>query len=350
MFNNWRRTPLRWRCWRRRWQPWLRPWEPCRWQSQPWQHHSPPRQHSGEGATDAKRWVTWPNTARRDKVKGETRGLHCQMPNSGGWVNGSTPHLRGQCPETLMEVDGKAVMAVIDTGSEVSTVTKSWFDEHLRGRPLQQTSWLSVKVANGLDIPYVGLLEGRIRVFGQECHASILVIKDTACPLTRSRRRQTLALLGMNILQQLLPTGQKTPPPPPECSPHRSSRQSDDPALPNCGGLGKSCGDDTRASRLDKQSSSQWCQTTRPGCWALSPSPVTIPWLTVGPHTCWRRPIPLSCPGGQPDWWGHSIARSDTSCSPPCSRLSGQWHNSARCLTNAACWCPRANAADQPWP
>ena len=110
-----------------------------------------------------------------------------------------------------MEVDGKAVMAVIDTGSEVSTVTEAWFNEHLRGRPLQQTSWLSIKAANGLDIPYVGLLEGRIQVFGQECHASILVIKDTACPLTRSRRRQTPALLGMNILQQLLPTGQKTP-------------------------------------------------------------------------------------------------------------------------------------------
>ena len=56
-------------------------------------------------------------------------------------------------------------------GSEVSTVTESWFDEHLRGRPLQQTSWLSVRAANGLDIPYVGLLEGRIRVFRQECHA-----------------------------------------------------------------------------------------------------------------------------------------------------------------------------------
>ena len=153
-----------------------------------------------------------------------------------------------------MEMEGKAVMAVIDTGSEVSAVTKSRFDEHLRGRPLQQTSWLSVKVTNGLDIPYVGLLEGRIRVFGQECHASILVIKDTACPLTRSRRQQTVALLGMNILQQPLPTGQKTPL---ECPPHRSSRQSDDPALPNCGGLGKSCGDDTRASPLHNHSSSQ---------------------------------------------------------------------------------------------
>ena len=81
-------------------------------------------------------------------------------------------------------MEGKQVVAVIDTGSEVSTVTEAWFNEHLKGLPLQQTHWLSLKAANGLDIPYVGLLEGRVRVFGQECHASILVIKDTACPLT----------------------------------------------------------------------------------------------------------------------------------------------------------------------
>ena len=116
-------------------------------------------------------------------------------------------------------MEGTQVVAVIDTGNEVSMITEAWFNEHLRGLPLQQTHWLSLKAANGLDIPYVGLLEGRVRVFGQECHASILVIKDTACPLTQARRRRTPALLGMNILQQVLPASQKTlqgrPPPPP---------------------------------------------------------------------------------------------------------------------------------------
>ena len=45
---------------------------------------APPRQHCGEDATGAKRSGTWPSIARRDKAKGETRGLHCQMSNSGG--------------------------------------------------------------------------------------------------------------------------------------------------------------------------------------------------------------------------------------------------------------------------
>ena len=83
-------------------------------------------------------------------------------------------------------------------------------NEHLKGLPLQQTHWLSLEAASELDILYVGLLEGRVRVFGQECHASILVIKDTACSLTGARRRRTPALLGMNILQQVLPASQKT--------------------------------------------------------------------------------------------------------------------------------------------
>ena len=143
-------------------------------------------------------------TARSQTVEAESTAI-------------SQRRLRGQCPESRMEVEGKQVVAVIDTGSEVSTVTEAWFNEHLRGLPLQQTHWLSLKAANGLDIPYVGLLEGRVRMFGQECHASILVIKDTACPLTQARRRRTPALLGMNILQQVLPASQKTPqglPPP----------------------------------------------------------------------------------------------------------------------------------------
>ena len=130
---------------------------------------------------------------------------------------------------------------------------------------------------------------------GQECHASILVIEDTACPLTRSRRRHTPALLGMNILQQLLPTGQKTSPPPLRIPPHPQpplieaavrattlhcrtvvglARVAGTTRVPArsittvrvSSGLGKSCGDDTRASPLHNHSSSQWCPTTRLGC------------------------------------------------------------------------------------
>ena len=97
-----------------------------------------------------------------------------------------------------MEVEGVAVEAVVDTGSEVSTVTQEWFGKSLKGRDLQQVNWLTLKAANGLDIPYVGLLEGRVKVFGQHCNATILVTKTAAS-------QSPPAILGMNILQQVVP-------------------------------------------------------------------------------------------------------------------------------------------------
>ena len=46
----------------------------------------------------------------------------------------------------------------------------------------------------------------------QDGQAFILVLKDTNCPSTQERRRQAPALLGMNILQQLLPKTDQTSP------------------------------------------------------------------------------------------------------------------------------------------
>ena len=111
--------------------------------------------------------------------------------------------LRGTCPRTTLEVEGVTVVALIDTGSEVSTVTESWYRRHLASRPLQQISWLRLTAANGLDIPYVGLLDGRVTVFGRDCDATFLVVKDS--PSLQAQKAEAPALLGMNILQQVLP-------------------------------------------------------------------------------------------------------------------------------------------------
>jgi transposase InsO family protein len=63
--------------------------------------------------------------------------------------------------------------------------------------------WLSVKAANGIDIPYVGLLDVTVSVFDQSCRATVLVVRDP--PGLDRRKEHTPVLLGMNILQQVLP-------------------------------------------------------------------------------------------------------------------------------------------------
>lgn len=61
-------------------------------------------------------------------------------------------------------------------------------DSSLSKLPLQQATWLSVKAANGPNIPNVGLLEGEVEVFGKICRASLLVVKDSADPSIHAQK------------------------------------------------------------------------------------------------------------------------------------------------------------------
>ena len=119
-------------------------------------------------------------------------------------AEGEKERLKGRCPETTMTVDGLEVRAVVDTGSEVSTVTEAWYRRHMKDRKLQQLSWLTLKAANGLDIPYLGLLYGEVGIYGRRCNAAILVVRDTLDSQFQQQRRQVPAIVGMNILQQVL--------------------------------------------------------------------------------------------------------------------------------------------------
>ena len=65
---------------------------------------------------------------------------------------------------------------------------------------------MKLKAANGLDVPYVGLIETRVRVFDRDCQATFFIVKDS-CSLSEA----TPALLGMNVLQQFMPAGGSLP-------------------------------------------------------------------------------------------------------------------------------------------
>lgn len=54
---------------------------------------------------------------------------------------------------------GVEVNCLLDTGSQVSTITESFFRKYIarNDRELVSCSWLKLTAANGLDIPYVGV-------------------------------------------------------------------------------------------------------------------------------------------------------------------------------------------------
>ena len=86
----------------------------------------------------------------------------------------------GDCPEAEVDIAGKTIKCLIDTGSQVSTVTESCYKCHLSSLPLETLEGLRLTAANGIEIPYVGYFSTDVNVLGHCFHnVGILVVKDT---------------------------------------------------------------------------------------------------------------------------------------------------------------------------
>lgn len=109
----------------------------------------------------------------------------------------------GKCPEVEIHAGGVAIRCLLDTGSNVSTLTESFFKEHLHGedKDMHCTSkWLKITAANGLPLPYQGYIELDIQVMGLTLPGcGFLVIRDQKEGEIDSAPP---GILGMNIAQR----------------------------------------------------------------------------------------------------------------------------------------------------
>ncbi|KAL6480061.1 hypothetical protein MHYP_G00110940 [Metynnis hypsauchen] len=81
----------------------------------------------------------------------------------------------------------------------VSTITESFFQQHLRGK-LQFCRWLQLRAANGLEIPYVGYVELPVEVLGKLIpDRGWLVVKD---PPGSAGSVAMPGVLGMNVIRE----------------------------------------------------------------------------------------------------------------------------------------------------
>ena len=111
-----------------------------------------------------------------------------------------------------ISINGTPVTALADTGSEVSTMPESWFRNHLSNVPLQETQLVTLRAANGLQIPYCGIVEVEIVAFNNTVQRALfLVVKDSSNVACQQRRAAVPIILGMNLLPSLLfPLGRNT--------------------------------------------------------------------------------------------------------------------------------------------
>ena len=113
----------------------------------------------------------------------------------------------GRCPVTTVKLGGVPVCCLLDSGSQVSTITESFFSQHFRPRGsdlLDTNKWLTLTAANSLEIPYIGYLELDFEVQGVTIpQRGILVVKDPSDPQSRTHKEAVPGLLGMHIIQKM---------------------------------------------------------------------------------------------------------------------------------------------------
>lgn len=108
----------------------------------------------------------------------------------------SRSRLVGCCPVVVVQVNDQKVQCLLDTGSQVTLFTESLAHELFgtEGRPPAEAPWLTLRGANGLDIPYVGYLVTDLKIQGVVVpQKGVVVVRDTCLGSHR-------ALIGMNVI------------------------------------------------------------------------------------------------------------------------------------------------------
>ena len=131
------------------------------------------------------------------KVCAQMMGSHVGTPGNKG------PKIFGEVNEANLEINNVSTRALLDTGSCVSILSKSFYDQHLSHieiKPLDKI--LHIECADGNALPYLGYIEVSItKVEGIPELTSLacifLVVPET------NYNSETPILLGTNILNEL---------------------------------------------------------------------------------------------------------------------------------------------------
>mgnify|MGYP005948850939 CR=1 FL=1 len=111
----------------------------------------------------------------------------------------------GKCPVINISVSGINLPCLVDTGSMVSTVTESFYRKFIEplGTSLIQNSFIQLKAANGLEIPYIGYIEVDVHYLGNILkQRGLLIVKDSTDDSTRKRKEAVPGVIGMNIISE----------------------------------------------------------------------------------------------------------------------------------------------------
>lgn len=110
----------------------------------------------------------------------------------------------GETCSATISISGKACNVLLDTGSQVTTMSESFYNENLSEHPIQPIeNLLEVRSANGQHVPYLGYVEASV-VFPKEFVANEPEISSLALVIPDNGSNSDVpVLIGTNLLDVL---------------------------------------------------------------------------------------------------------------------------------------------------
>ena len=118
------------------------------------------------------------------------------------WLEKST--CIGERPIVTAKFGGQDVNCLLDCGSMVTTVGEMFFKENMEshGMTYEPGTWFSIRGANGLEIPYLGLAIMDVQLDDEVIKdVGVFVMKDTE--ETKVTRESVPGIIGTNVLGKL---------------------------------------------------------------------------------------------------------------------------------------------------
>lgn len=106
----------------------------------------------------------------------------------------------GKCKTVEIKLQGVEATCLLDTGSQVHTISESFFNKHWSGKDSKvhpAFEWLKITAANGLNIRYIGYVELEVETMGITIpERGFLIVRDL------ENSPSVPCLLGMNVISK----------------------------------------------------------------------------------------------------------------------------------------------------
>ena len=134
-------------------------------------------------------------------VAGQPEAVNHPEPHPG--VTPTLNSLIGEANECVAHLDGHPCLALLDTGSQVTSVSHRFYQQHLSNRPLRPVDGLvRVVGAAGQDVPFLGYIELNICLKDAGTNRTFptlaLVVPDN------EYNQRVPLILGTNVVKQYI--------------------------------------------------------------------------------------------------------------------------------------------------